>query len=396
MAGLTQPALLPGIFADGAVNHEDIPDTNAGTGRMAWDIGFPSETSLPEASGGVPPRRLDMNGLGNKLSQHIFWQQSGSLYSWDATLDYPVGAHILDTDANSVTREYIAVVANGPGTGNAIQPSLDVSFTCWKSWERSIVDMIYPVGSIYMSLAATSPSVLFGGTWVPIEGRFLLASSTSYPLETTGGATMQALTVNNMPAHNHTATSGNNTHYHSVSTVAKAITVNTASAGAHTHGVTFPKTTLSSSTVSDHKHGPGSMEITGTFSGVGEKYNGVPNTLTGAFYVANSKKDPSQGVPLSNSGVHDDYFGFKASRSWTGQTSANGGHNHTVTISATSMTTGSAGAHTHSVTVNVPAQTNNSASNTHNHTITVDTAGGNTPFSIMPPYMAVNVWRRTA
>ena len=51
-----------------------------------------------------------------------------------------------------------------------------------KSWftaTEDLVDVVYPVGSIYMSVNSTSPATLFGGTWQKIEGRFLLASGTT-------------------------------------------------------------------------------------------------------------------------------------------------------------------------------------------------------------------------
>ena len=47
---------------------------------------------------------------------------------------------------------------------------------------------IYPVGSIYICTHTTNPSVLFGGTWQKIEGRFLLGASASYELNSTGGS----------------------------------------------------------------------------------------------------------------------------------------------------------------------------------------------------------------
>ena len=51
-----------------------------------------------------------------------------------------------------------------------------------------IVDIIYPVGSIYISVNSTNPSQLFGGTWERIKDKFLLASGDTYANNTTGGS----------------------------------------------------------------------------------------------------------------------------------------------------------------------------------------------------------------
>jgi hypothetical protein len=42
-----------------------------------------------------------------------------------------------------------------------------------------LVDLIYPIGSFYMSMTETDPSLLFGGTWVHVGGRFLLGATMS-------------------------------------------------------------------------------------------------------------------------------------------------------------------------------------------------------------------------
>lgn len=68
----------------------------------------------------------------------------------------------------------------------------------------SLVDTIYPIGSIYMSVNSTSPQTLFGGTWEQIEDKFLLASGTSYSNGATGGSATVSLTKAQMPRHTHT------------------------------------------------------------------------------------------------------------------------------------------------------------------------------------------------
>lgn len=61
----------------------------------------------------------------------------------------------------------------------------------------------WPVGSIYMSMVATSPATLFGGTWVRMENRFLLGAGSGYAAGATGGEAEHTLTENEMPSHYH-------------------------------------------------------------------------------------------------------------------------------------------------------------------------------------------------
>lgn len=70
---------------------------------------------------------------------------------------------------------------------------------------RDMIDVIYPVGAIYMSTNSTSPQSLFGGTWERIEDKFLLASGTTYSNGATGGSATVTLSENQMPSHKHTA-----------------------------------------------------------------------------------------------------------------------------------------------------------------------------------------------
>lgn len=68
---------------------------------------------------------------------------------------------------------------------------------------KNIFDLVYPVGAIYISVNATSPETLFGGTWEQLHDVFLLASSSSHALGSTGGEETHTLTINEIPDHTH-------------------------------------------------------------------------------------------------------------------------------------------------------------------------------------------------
>lgn len=68
----------------------------------------------------------------------------------------------------------------------------------------SELPMVYPVGSIYMSVNNTNPATLFGfGTWEQIKDTFLLSAGDTYTAGDTGGEATHTLTTNEMPSHNH-------------------------------------------------------------------------------------------------------------------------------------------------------------------------------------------------
>jgi len=75
---------------------------------------------------------------------------------------------------------------------------------------QSIVDAIYPVGAIYMSVVNTSPATLFGGTWaVWGTGKVPVGVDTGQTefntVEKTGGAKTHTLTTAELATHNHGA-----------------------------------------------------------------------------------------------------------------------------------------------------------------------------------------------
>ena len=74
---------------------------------------------------------------------------------------------------------------------------------------KTLLNLIYPVGSIYMSVSNVSPATFLGGTWEQIKDRFLLASGTTYAAGATGGEATHTLTKNEIPSHDHP-------HYHRI------------------------------------------------------------------------------------------------------------------------------------------------------------------------------------
>lgn len=76
----------------------------------------------------------------------------------------------------------------------------------------NIIDLIYPVGSIYMSTNNVSPQSFIGGTWQAINGRFLVAQGSNgatgaealnLSAGATGGEKEHTLTTGQLPNHQH-------------------------------------------------------------------------------------------------------------------------------------------------------------------------------------------------
>lgn len=150
--------------------------------------------------------------------------EAGSI-SWSTIIpapsvsSMPIKATIVDLLTSSPTAEMVLSIgyatmdffAGGKGIAfgtTAKEPgftcAMDANFTGGlQLGGKALVDVIYPVGSIYMSANDVSPAAFLGGTWERIENRFLLAAGSSYAAGVTGGEAAHTLTVNEMPSHRH-------------------------------------------------------------------------------------------------------------------------------------------------------------------------------------------------
>lgn len=136
-----------------------------------------------------------------------------------------------------------------------------------------LMKLIYPVGSLYWSSKSTNPATLFGGTWVQIKDRFVLACGDTYKtVGATGGASSVTLSVSNMPSHNH----------------------GFSWSGSHSHGVSDP----------GHSHGYELGEYDGAAGHAGERtgrYYGTANTYSATTGISiNSKTISISGTTGSN------------------------------------------------------------------------------------------------
>ena len=67
------------------------------------------------------------------------------------------------------------------------------------------IQMVYPVGSIYIGTLEKTPEELFGfGTWEQIKDTFLLCAGDNYVGGDTGGEAEHTLTIEEIPSHAHT------------------------------------------------------------------------------------------------------------------------------------------------------------------------------------------------
>ena len=251
-------------------NADVIPDE---AGAMDVDISkiFPAVFSVPLSQGGKAIPRRTLNGILKLLGDWLFYYQNGGVPSYNADFDYAVGREVLYND-----KVWRCLKQNG-----ADDPQTPAEGEYWTEClvMGSVLDNIYPVGSIYISVNNTSPSTLFGGEWEQIQEKFLLSAGDTHIAGTTGGEFTHTLTIDEMPAHNHTATianSGNHNH-----------DAYSDGAGGHTH------------TVSDLSHNDGTYVVTGGASPIGVKVGENWSTRT-----TSQAANHTHGIHLEDSGTH--------------------------------------------------------------------------------------------
>lgn len=206
-----------------------------------------------------------------------------------------------------------------------------------------ILSKVYPVGAIYISTSSTSPATLFGGTWERIYGRFLLAANDgveAYNAGKTGGSVTHTLTVDEIPVHNH-------------------------SVGAHAHGLNSHTHTYARSNDNTNSH---TLTVQQIPSHNHKMING--NGVERSFAA----------MAVANGANHEmnQYIGSNKVYEFMSIKNTGGGQGHTHGVGRSNQNTGASSGNT----------ANSTAFNSGNK-------GGGKAHSIMPPFLAVYVWKRT-
>ena len=151
----SKPPFLSNVLGYAADVNTIPATTPSGSGAFSYQSAFPPITATPLTAGGVAPDREDFNAVFKLLSQHVYFLQSGSLYTWSSSLDYLKGAHILGS--NGV--EYIAQASSGPNVPDvgAKNPVSDDG-TYWMAVNSGNDAGAVPIGGI-LPFSGT-----FGGT----------------------------------------------------------------------------------------------------------------------------------------------------------------------------------------------------------------------------------------
>ena len=316
-----------------------------------------------------------------KMHNKLYRQCSVMAYAIASVLAQR-GYNATDNDPagliNAIQRSFAGSVnGNVPNGNGAI--SMSTPLDAW------------PVGSIFMTMSNANPATLLGGgTWVKLQGQYLLASSSAYTAGQTYGSMTKTLAVENIPGHTHGFTTGSaGTHSHNTSGTAASAgahthTITADSAGAHTHSVSGSAASngAHTHTITANSNGAHTHSVSGTGANAGEHTHSASAANNGAHTHTGSGTTSGAGshdhtrssmnvtgyvlgsVEEANSSASGAFrikqvattgaetggsswgFDFDASRSWEGATSVAANHTHTY-----SFTTGSAGSHSHTITI---------------------------------------------
>ena len=147
-------------------------------------------------------------------------------------------------------------------------------------YHNNLINIIYPVGAIYMSTNNVSPATFLGGTWEQIQDKFLLCCGSSYAAGSTGGSASVALTTAQLPSHTHTASSNSTgNHKHNVYVDGNFCAVSTGNINSWKQMLVNVDGNLATNCSATHTTGAHTHTVTVDATGSGSAHNNMPPYL---------------------------------------------------------------------------------------------------------------------
>ena len=199
-----------------------------GTDKPTWLGDF--NEAMSDIDAGMHENATDIASMESDVTNAV---STASQASQDVTT--------LTGTVNTLSSTVSSVQTTANNAQSTANSALNVANS--KIGASDLLDLVYPVGSIYLSVGSTSPATLFGGTWTQIKDTFLLGAGDDYTLGDTGGEATHTLTIAEMPSHVHNTDKyyntdqGGNDFYGSNATGSKVTTANgmVAAGGGQAH-----------------------------------------------------------------------------------------------------------------------------------------------------------------
>lgn len=195
-----------------ATNWEDVwMLCNYDGGLVVPDGTYPDMT-VGNATNAQSATKATQDGDGNNI-ESTYAKQNGTYNDMSVGHASNAGYATSAASATNATNATNATKATQDGNGDVI--------TSTYVKQSALLDLLFPVGSIYMNYAnSDTPASILGGSWVRLSNQFLIGAGDDYTIGSTGGEVTHLLTANEMPAHTHTVpvttsntASGNNPNY---------------------------------------------------------------------------------------------------------------------------------------------------------------------------------------
>ena len=336
-------------------------DTNLTGTTNIQNLRTPNTINISNDGGIYIRDSEDFNKINGHIyadSDYLFKIVAGSAVSGDDGNHGTGAGLVLEKIPNEGSGKFTLFAAKDASTRIALDGDPQTGKLTWggkelltkdlltsSDFKTTILNMIYPVGSVIYTTKSSIPTALknLGGTWTQIaKGRVIMGVGEGTDKNNTKFTAKLGESGDNVGEYSH-----------------KLVTNELAKHGHGTGG------TFTTSAAGEHVHSRGDMDITGTFVQASHDPGGsAAENTTGAFQIL-SKSAGRCAHKSDDRHVCD----FKASRSWTGYTS-------------------------------IPLTNDDNhkeiANHTHTVSVSLDETGGNGYHNNIPPYYGLYVWERTA